>query len=689
MRRSVVLFALLGGVVAIAAAGYLAGTRVQSAAEIAARKSPPPPSLIMVPVERKVLSTEVITRGTVHFGAPREVTLPSSALRSGSRVVTSAATAGTELTEGDVVMAISGRPLFVLQGAQPVYRDLSPGISGEDVRQLEIALSRLGFDPGAVDGLYDEATSAAVERWYSAAGWSAQGPTPEQIAGRRSAAADARQGSVDVLDAEESVRAARAMLDLATAKMRLAEVAVAAALTANSTAATNHSRDLLAATADVSRFEGVLRVAVEEVRAAEMQFAEARDGITTPATLSELVVLEAEVNSAASLVTLAQAEVESGRAATREAKLAANAESAAKRRALDDALRADPSERSTVENARAELAAAESRAEAVGSAGIADAAVRQRAVDAASANLGAARARLNDARIGKTVAASPAELAAKTAALLAAKTAMTAATNDLRLARAVLSSPQPPGPDGVAAATIELEGSRLEVNSARVGLQIAERRAGLAGGRQALPSGSTAQIGFQVPADEVLFFPALPLRVSSVTVRVGDRAEGSLLTVTNSRLVVSGAISGADAKVVQAGALVRIDATELGVAANGSVATVAQSPGTQGVDAQRFYIEITPENAPAAIVGASVVITVSVKSTNGEVLVVPVAALSVAADGTSLVQVRSGAGTVTPVAVRPGLAARGLVEVTPLTPGLAAGDLVVVGAPTQGASVSK
>lgn len=634
-----VLGAILGGVVIVAAAGYVAGTRVQSAAEIAARKSPPPPSLITVPVERTVLATEVITRGTVHFGAPREVTLPLSALKPGSRIVTAVATAGAEVKEGDVALAVSGRPVFVLVGAQPIYRDLGPGASGEDVRQLEAALSRLGFDPGPVDGLYDGATGAAVAAWYTAAGWNPQGPTPEQITARRTADADANLGSLGVLDAQEAVRAARSSLAAATAKMRLAELTTTAA-------GSIRVRERLAAEAEVSRLEGLLGVATEEAKATELQFSEAQDGITAPGTPSELAVLEAEVNHAASLVALAAAEVEAARAAV------------------------------------------EARGDSVGRAGSAEVNVKQRAMDAAAAQLGSARARLTDARTGKGRPATAAELAVKRAAAVAARAAVTAAANGLSLARANLSSAPALAATGSAAA-VELEAAQVEVNLARSAVQIAERRVGVAGVRQPLPSGPAPELGFQVPADEVVFFPTLPLRVSTVTVRVGDRADGPLMTVTNSRLVVSGAVNASDAQVIKVGAGVRIAATELGVSANGTVAAVAQSPGTQGADAQRFHIEITPADAPASIVGASVVLTISVTSTQGEVLVVPVAALSVAADGSSRVQRQTGPGAVTPVTVRPGLAARGLVEVTPLSAGLKAGDLVVVGSPSTGKSPLK
>ena len=177
--------------------------------------------------------------------------------------------------------------------------------------------------------------------------------------------------------------------------------------------------------------------------------------------------------------------------------------------------------------------------------------------------------------------------------------------------------------------------------------------------------------------------------MSTVTVRIGDRVDGPVMTLTNSRLVVSGALTATEAQVVKVGSRARIAAAELGVSANGTVAVVAQSPGTQGADTQRFYLEITPADAPGSIVGASVVLTISVTSTQGEVLVVPVAALSVAADGTSRVQLQIAPGTVTPVTVRAGLAARGLVEVTPLSAGLGAGDLVVVGSTSPIKSLSK
>jgi hypothetical protein len=72
-------------------------------------------------------------------------------------------------------------------------------------------------------------------------------------------------------------------------------------------------------------------------------------------------------------------------------------------------------------------------------------------------------------------------------------------------------------------------------------------------------------------------------------------------------------------------------------------------------------------------------LTIAVKSTKGAVLAVPASALSVGGDGESRVQVRR-AGATRLVKVVPGLAAGGLVEVSPASgERLSVGDLVVVG----------
>ena len=61
------------------------------------------------------------------------------------------------------------------------------------------------------------------------------------------------------------------------------------------------------------------------------------------------------------------------------------------------------------------------------------------------------------------------------------------------------------------------------------------------------------KMGIQVPANEVLFFPTLPLRVDSVRVRRGDSVAGRVMTVSNSRLAIDSSLSLNDAKLVRRG----------------------------------------------------------------------------------------------------------------------------------------
>jgi peptidoglycan hydrolase-like protein with peptidoglycan-binding domain len=172
-------------VVLLAVASWAAGSRIQSPAEAAARTAPPTPSPILVPIEERVLTSDVITRGTARFGLPQSLSLAPSPLKSGVSVITTLPERGDQIQEGDVLLTASGRPVFVLQGEIPIYRDLYPGLTGEDVRQLEAGLERLGFAPGSVDGVFDEETTAAVTEWYGTAGSATFTPTGEQLANLR------------------------------------------------------------------------------------------------------------------------------------------------------------------------------------------------------------------------------------------------------------------------------------------------------------------------------------------------------------------------------------------------------------------------------------------------------------------------------------------------------------------------
>lgn len=234
-RRIKLLSAVLGAVAVAALVAWSLGSRIESPADAAARTAPPKPSPILVPVERRVLGANIVTRGTARFGLPQPVSIAPSMLKPAPGLVAVLPARNTQVPEGDSLLSASGRPVFVLQGEVPAYRDLAPGIQGEDVRQLEQALRRLKFDPGPVDGRYDDRTAAAVARWYRAKGWEPFGPTQEQQAAIRGLERDAGEASKQSLATRAALAAAAPAVEAARAtaerNARAAAVELGARLT--------------------------------------------------------------------------------------------------------------------------------------------------------------------------------------------------------------------------------------------------------------------------------------------------------------------------------------------------------------------------------------------------------------------------------------------------------------------------
>ncbi|MEU3604920.1 peptidoglycan-binding protein [Streptomyces sp. NPDC035033] len=236
--------ALAVGAVLLAGAGVFAGTVIKSPAQVAAEAAPPPADVLTAPVERRVLHETVVLRGTVAAGQTVQVAPVVSGGEGGTPVVTKTPFAvGAAVRPGQVLLEISGRPLFVLPGRLPVYRDLRPGATGDDVAQLQTALAGLGYGRGGdPEGTYGAGTKAAVEGFYAAAGYDPRpavddggagvdAATAAVTAAERAAedAADTLAGSEDEARKKDLRKARdRAAEDLADARAALGKVLAAA-----------------------------------------------------------------------------------------------------------------------------------------------------------------------------------------------------------------------------------------------------------------------------------------------------------------------------------------------------------------------------------------------------------------------------------------------------------------------------
>ncbi|MFQ5433428.1 MAG: peptidoglycan-binding protein, partial [Anaerolineae bacterium] len=184
--------------------------------------------------------------------------------------------------------------------------------------------------------------------------------------------------------------------------------------------------------------------------------------------------------------------------------------------------------------------------------------------------------------------------------------------------------------------------------------------------------------GIKAPIDELIFLPSLPVRVEQNGAALGDPASGHVGVVTNNQLAIDSSLQLDEAPLVQPGMPVTIDEPDLGISATGVAGRVADTPGTDGVDGFHIYLEVLVDGASPSLGGTSLRLTISIESTGGKVTAVPVSALSLAADGSSRIQVDNN-GTLTYVTVKSGLSAGGYVEVAPVNDTLQPGQLVVIG----------
>jgi peptidoglycan hydrolase-like protein with peptidoglycan-binding domain len=130
---------------------------------------PPPDAPVTAEVELRRIQSSVVARGDASFAGQVKVALAPSAPVP---VITATPVAeGDVVTAGDVLAEITGRPVLLLPGRLPAYRDLGDGDTGPDVAQLERALDALGHHPGAVDDVYTPATGAAVAALYADRGY--------------------------------------------------------------------------------------------------------------------------------------------------------------------------------------------------------------------------------------------------------------------------------------------------------------------------------------------------------------------------------------------------------------------------------------------------------------------------------------------------------------------------------------
>lgn len=137
---------LLTVAIGAAASGYGAAQLLKSPEQKAAEAQAPEPSVITVPLERKQLVDAVTWWCDPGRSQDQVVQFPTEPGDVRQIVTESRSTAdGGEFGSGDLVLAINGKPRFVIELEVPLYRDIHVGDSGPDVASFAHSLRELGF----------------------------------------------------------------------------------------------------------------------------------------------------------------------------------------------------------------------------------------------------------------------------------------------------------------------------------------------------------------------------------------------------------------------------------------------------------------------------------------------------------------------------------------------------------------
>jgi peptidoglycan hydrolase-like protein with peptidoglycan-binding domain len=188
-----------------------------------------------------------------------------------------------------------------------------------------------------------------------------------------------------------------------------------------------------------------------------------------------------------------------------------------------------------------------------------------------------------------------------------------------------------------------------------------------------------AVTGPMLPLAELVFLPAFPARVGSSKAELGGEVKAGLLTLSAGPLQVSGRLDPGRRELVRTGQRVRITSENLGLSADGTVASVGELTTDQATGATGHPIVVTPAaELDPRLAGTNVQLGIAAASTDGEVLIVPVAALFATGGGSASVLRQDPDGRQETVPVTPGMSADGLVAVTPAGGSLGPGDRVVI-----------
>jgi peptidoglycan hydrolase-like protein with peptidoglycan-binding domain len=198
--------AVIGGGIAAAATGTFDSTTVAGTTSVT------PPALAAV--TQGSLSSETEVGGTLSYSGNYTVTNLAHGF------YTWLPAQGQVIKQGNALYKVSGEPVVLLYGSVPFYRNLSEGMSGDDVRQLNADLVAMGYasksDLDPTSDYFGAETATAVEALQSHLGVTQSGtlamgqavflPTEARITTVRGSVGSPAGSGVPILAATSTIR---------------------------------------------------------------------------------------------------------------------------------------------------------------------------------------------------------------------------------------------------------------------------------------------------------------------------------------------------------------------------------------------------------------------------------------------------------------------------------------------------
>ena len=140
-------------------------------------------------------ATATVTRRSLSSQTQVQATLGDAGytvVNQAQGTITALPSVGHVVRQGQVLYQVSGSPVVLLYGPVPAYRDLSEGLTGPDVAELNTDLVRLGYATGAELGAGFDYFSA--ETAYALEKLQAHGGDPDRCPGPRPGGVPAHRG---------------------------------------------------------------------------------------------------------------------------------------------------------------------------------------------------------------------------------------------------------------------------------------------------------------------------------------------------------------------------------------------------------------------------------------------------------------------------------------------------------------